>query len=89
MIPLNEKISFLSGFSLTLVVKLASAAATISFIGIIQASLVGLAGGFFGILGKEIFYALKDKMRSAKFKVWLIGKLDKLAAKIGVLKRWW
>jgi hypothetical protein len=56
---------------------------------IIQASLVGLAGGFFGILGKEIFYWIKNKIRSAKFKVWLIGRLDKLAAKIGVLKRWW
>jgi hypothetical protein len=30
--------------------------------GLYQAALVGLVGGFFGLLGKEIFYFIKDKI---------------------------
>lgn len=82
MTHLDAKISFIAGYFFT-------AATTISAMGLLQAALVGLIGGFCGLLGKEIYYSIKDKVRSARFKVWLIGKLDKLAAKIGVLKRWW
>lgn len=82
MIHLDDKISFIGGFALT-------AVTSISMVGIFQAALVGLAGGFFGLLGKELYYAAKNKIKSAKFKVWFIGVMDKIAAKIGVLKRWW
>jgi hypothetical protein len=30
--------------------------------GLYQAALVGLVGGFFGLLGKEIFYFIKSKI---------------------------
>lgn len=79
---LDDKIGFIGGFALTTVTS-------ISMVGIYQAALVGLVGGFFGLLGKQLYYALRNKVRSAKFKVTIIQLLDKLAAKIGVLKRWW
>lgn len=75
---LDDKISFISGFTLTTVTS-------ISFMGIMQGALVGLAGGFFGLLGKEIYYSTKNKITSGKFKVWLIGLYDKT---IGKFKKW-
>jgi hypothetical protein len=53
---LDNKISFIGGYILT-------AATTISMMGVFQAALVGLVGGFFGLIGKEIFYYLKKQMR--------------------------
>lgn len=82
MMHLDNKISFIGGFALTTITS-------VSMVGIFQAALVGLVGGFFGLLGKELYYVVKNNIRSAKFKVKLIGILDKIAAKIGVLKRWW
>jgi hypothetical protein len=49
---LDNKISFIGGYILT-------AATTISIMGIFQAALVG----FFGLIGKEVFYYLKKQMR--------------------------
>ena len=34
--------------------------------GVAQAALVGLVGGFFGLLGKELFYYLKNKINGGK-----------------------
>lgn len=79
---LDDKIGFVGGFAL-------SAVTSISMVGIYQAALVGLVGGFCGLLGKQLFYYTRDKVRSAKFRVTIIQLLDKIAAKIGVLKRWW
>ena len=53
---IDGKISFLGGYILT-------AATTISVMGLFQAAAVGLIGGFFGLLGKEIFYLIKKKMK--------------------------
>lgn len=78
---LDAKISFLGGFILT-------AVTSISMVGIIQAALVGLAGGFFGLLGKELFYYIKNKLRSARFKVSLIGLYDKIVSKLRQFQSW-
>lgn len=31
--------------------------------GIFQAALVGLVGGFFGLLGKEVYYYIKGEIK--------------------------
>ena len=53
---LDNKISFIGGYILT-------AATTISVMGLFQAAAVGLIGGFFGLLGKEMFYWIKKKIK--------------------------
>ena len=54
---LDEKISFVSGYILT-------AATAVSMMGLLQAAMVGLIGGFFGLIGKELFYWIKRKMKN-------------------------
>ena len=54
---LDEKISFVSGYILT-------AATAVSMMGLLQAAMVGLIGGFFGLIGKELFYWVKRKMKN-------------------------
>lgn len=56
MTAIDNKISFIGGYILT-------AATTISIMGIFQAALVGLVGGFFGLIGKEIFYYIKKQIK--------------------------
>jgi hypothetical protein len=56
MTALDNKISFLGGYILT-------AATTISMMGVLQAAMVGLVGGFFGLIGKELFYYIKNKLK--------------------------
>jgi len=56
---LDNKISFISGFTFT-------ALSTVSLMGVAQAAMVGLVGGFFGLLGKELYYLVKTK-----FKKWV------------------
>lgn len=53
---LDRKISFLGGYLFT-------AVSSISLLGVVQAALLGFVGGFFGLLGKEIFYTLKSKIK--------------------------
>ena len=62
---MDNKISFLAGYILT-------AATTISAAGFLNAIILGLLGGFFGLLGKEAyFYAKKEVKESApKVKAW-------------------
>jgi hypothetical protein len=55
----DNKISFITGYIFTTIT-------TISFVGILQAALVGLIGGFFGLLGKEIFYMVKKYIKDLK-----------------------
>lgn len=74
MSTLDTKISFFAGYIFTV-------ATSISFVGIASAALVGLVGGFFGLLGKELYYAVKNKIRSAAFRVWMIGYWDKFVSK--------
>jgi hypothetical protein len=53
---LDGKISFIGGYILT-------AATTVSMMGVFQAAMVGLVGGFFGLIGKELFYWMKNKLK--------------------------
>ena len=52
----DSKISFVAGYMFT-------AITSISIVGIFQAALVGFIGGFFGLVGKEIFYYVKRKIK--------------------------
>jgi ABC-type microcin C transport system permease subunit YejE len=52
---MDNKISFISGFMFT-------ALSTITLMGVAQAAMVGLVGGFFGLLGKELYYLVKKKI---------------------------
>ena len=52
---MDNKISFISGFMFTTI-------STISLMGVAQAAMIGLVGGFFGLLGKELYYAIKRKI---------------------------
>jgi len=52
---LDSKISFFGGWLFTTV-------SSVTLMGLYQAALVGLVGGFFGLLGKEIFYFIKGKI---------------------------
>ena len=56
---LDNKISFISGFVFTTL-------STVTIMGVAQAAVVGLVGGFFGLLGKELFYYLKNKINGGK-----------------------
>ena len=56
---LDNKISFITGFTFT-------ALSTITLMGVAQAAMIGLVGGFFGLLGKELFYYLKKKINGRK-----------------------
>ena len=56
---LDNKISFISGFTFT-------ALSTVTIMGVAQAAMVGLVGGFFGLLGKELFYFVKNKINGGK-----------------------
>ena len=63
---MDNKISFLAGYILT-------AASTITAAGILNAILLGLLGGFFGLLGKEAYYHTRDyaKETAPKVKAWI------------------
>lgn len=79
---MDNKISFLAGYILT-------AATTITAAGVLNAVLLGLMGGFFGLLGKEAYYHTRDYVKgkvpkvkkavsNAKSKVvtWSAAKVD-------------
>ena len=53
---MDAKISFFAGWIFTTV-------STITLIGFVQAALLGLVGGFFGLLGKEIYYYVKGEVK--------------------------
>ena len=57
MTTLDNKISFIGGYILT-------AATTISIMGLVQAAAVGFIGGLFGLMGKEVFYFIKKKVKN-------------------------
>lgn len=54
MITMENKISYTAGFILTTVYSM-------TLYDLFMAAAVGLIGGFFGILGKELYYWVKDK----------------------------
>jgi uncharacterized membrane protein YeaQ/YmgE (transglycosylase-associated protein family) len=58
---LDNKISFLSGFILT-------ATTSLNAMGWVQTAILGLIGGFFGLLGKQCFYYVRDEVKDWKKK---------------------
>lgn len=67
---MDNKISFLAGYIFT-------AASTISAAGFLNAIILGLLGGFFGIVGKEAYYYLRGEFRenAPKAKSWIAAKV--------------
>ena len=53
---MDAKLSFFTGWLFTTV-------STITLMGFVQAALLGLVGGFFGLLGKEAFYYVKNEYK--------------------------
>ena len=53
---MDAKLSFFTGWLFTTV-------STITLIGFLQAALLGLIGGFFGLLGKECYYYVKNEFQ--------------------------
>jgi fructose-specific phosphotransferase system IIC component len=74
---MDNKISFLAGYILT-------AATTISAAGFLNAIILGLLGGFFGLLGKEAYYFTRDeyKAKSPIAKAWIAKQIEWLKSKI-------
>ena len=74
---MDNKISFLAGYILT-------AASAISAAGFLNAIILGLLGGFFGLLGKEAYYFTRDeyKAKSPIAKAWIAKKIEWLKSKI-------
>lgn len=74
---MDNKISFLAGYILT-------AASTITAAGFLNAIILGLLGGFFGLLGKEAYFITKAyaKERAPKVKVWWTAKIDWVKSKL-------
>ena len=65
---LDNKISFFGGYIFT-------AVSSINLLGFVNAAIIGLIGGFFGLLGKEVYYyvkgEIKDKINdNSKIKWW-------------------
>jgi H+/Cl- antiporter ClcA len=50
---LDDRIAYFGGFTMTTMM-------TISMNDVIMTATLGLIGGFFGILGKQVFYSLRD-----------------------------
>jgi len=73
---MDNKISFFAGYILT-------AATTITAAGFLNAIILGLLGGFFGILGKEAYYYSKKEVinNSPKVKSWVAAKIAWIKSK--------
>lgn len=53
---IDSKISFFAGYIFT-------AATSVSLLGFVNAAIIGLIGGFFGLLGKEVYYYVKGEIK--------------------------
>lgn len=53
---IDNKISFFAGYIFT-------AASSVSLLGFVNAAIIGLVGGFFGLLGKECYYYVKNEVK--------------------------
>lgn len=53
---IDNKISFFAGYIFT-------AATSVSLLGFVNAAIIGLIGGFFGLLGKEVYYYVKGEIK--------------------------
>jgi uncharacterized membrane-anchored protein len=76
---MDNKISFIAGWALT-------TATTVTGMGLIRAALIGLVGGFFGLLGKQLYYQTRDwAVKSApKAKSWVASKVKWVKDKLNV-----
>lgn len=74
---IDHKVSFIAGWTLTTVTS-------INLMGIFQAALVGLVGGFFGLFGKEVYYYVKEEAidKLPEIKAWIKEKKEWLKSKI-------
>lgn len=73
---MDNKISFIAGWFLT-------TATTITAAGVLNAVVLGLLGGFFGIIGKEAYYYTRDqyKIFFPKAKTWVASKIAWIKSK--------
>ena len=53
---IDNKISFFAGYIFT-------AATSVTLLGFLNAAIIGLIGGFFGLLGKEVYYYVKGEIK--------------------------
>lgn len=53
---IDSKISFFAGYIFT-------AATSVNLLGFVNAAIIGLIGGFFGLLGKEVYYYVKGEIK--------------------------
>ena len=53
---IDNKISFFAGYIFT-------AVSSVSLLGFLNAAIIGLIGGFFGLLGKEVYYYVKGEIK--------------------------
>ena len=53
---MDNRLSFITGWIFTTV-------STISAMGMLQAAAIGLIGGFFGLVGKELYYFVKSEIK--------------------------
>ena len=53
---IDSKISFFAGYIFT-------AVSSVSLLGFVNAAIIGLIGGFFGLLGKEVYYYVKGEIK--------------------------
>ena len=53
---IDNKISFFGGYIFT-------AISSINLLGFVNAAIIGLVGGFFGLLGKEAYYYVKNEIQ--------------------------
>lgn len=74
---MDNKISFLAGYLLT-------AVTTITAAGILNAIVLGLLGGFFGIIGKEAYFYTRDQIKVTypKVKIWVSVKWSLVKKKL-------
>lgn len=74
---MDNKISFIAGYILT-------AVTTITAAGLLNAIVLGLLGGFFGIIGKEAYFYTRDQVKIVlpKAKSWVADKKTVIKNKI-------
>jgi len=53
---MDNRLSFITGWIFTTV-------STVSAMGMLQAAAIGLIGGFFGLVGKELYYFVKSEIK--------------------------
>lgn len=53
---MDNRLSFIAGWIFTTV-------STVSAMGMLQAAAIGLIGGFFGLVGKELYYLVKSEIK--------------------------